>query len=91
MTKDSPCLMDGASQVEKDVDLQRRDLAHRLGGEEDLILGDHIRATALGGVQVDLFDQFHVVQQRGKCDEIREAHFVTLSYLVRLKILSLEG
>jgi len=74
--------MDGTCQMVEDVDLQRRDLAHRLGGVEDLILGDHIRATSFGGVQVDLFDQFHVIQQRGKCDEIREAHFVTLSDLV---------
>lgn len=66
-------MVQDSGQLVQDVDLQRCDLAHDLGGLEQLVLGDWFAAMATGGVQVDAFDQFHVVQQRVEGHEIGEA------------------
>lgn len=73
--------MQDAGQLVQDVDLQRRDLAHDLRGEQQLIFGDRFGAMAASGVEVDAFDQFHVVQQRIEGHEIRKAHLVSFGNL----------
>ena len=76
-----PALMDDAGQLEQDVDLERRNLAHRLGGVQQLVLGNWFRPVAAGRVQVNAFDQLHVVEQRVKCHKVGKAYPVPLGNL----------
>lgn len=53
--------MNGTRQLEKNIDFQRSDLAHRLCRLEQFVFGDGFRSVATGGIQVDPFDELHVV------------------------------
>lgn len=74
-------MMQNTGQLVEDINFQRCDLAHYLGRLEQLVFGDRFAAVAAGGVQVDTFDQLHVVQQRVERHEIGETDTMTFGYL----------
>lgn len=76
-----PSLVNNAGQLEQDVHLERRHLAHHLGRVEQLVLRDRLHSVAIGGIQVDALDQLHVIQQRIKGHKVGVANLVSLRYL----------
>lgn len=78
--------MDGTGELEQNVDLEWWDLRHRLCGVQQLVLGDWLQPASAGSVQVNSFDEFHVVKERAERHEVRKADFVSFGYLKRMKL-----
>lgn len=73
--------MDGSGQLEQDVDLERGDLRHGLGGVQELVFRDGLQAVSTRGVEVNSFDELHVVEKRAERHEVREADLMALGHL----------
>lgn len=73
--------MDSAGQLEQDVDLERGDLRHGLGGVQELVFRDRLEAASMGGIEVNSFDEFHVVEKRAERHEVWEADLVAFGHL----------
>lgn len=73
--------MDDTGQLEENLHLQRRHLAHDLRRVEQLILCYWLQPITIRGVQVEPLHQLHVIEQRVEGHEIRVANLVPLCYL----------
>lgn len=73
--------MNSPGQLEQNVDLQRRDLRHCLGGVQELVFRDRLEAVSVGGVEVHSLDKLHVVEQRAERHEVGETDFVAFGHL----------
>lgn len=73
--------MDSAGQLEQDVDFKWRNLRHCLGGVQEFVFRDRLQAVSVGGVEVNSFDQLHVVEERAERHKVWEADFVALGHL----------
>lgn len=76
-----PALMNGAGELEENVNLQRRDLRHCLGGLQQIVFCDGLKSVIAGRVQINSLDKFHVVEERAERHEVRKANFVPFGHL----------
>lgn len=73
--------MNCTGKLEENVNLKRRDLAHRLSRLKQIIFGDRFHSVIASCVQINSFDEFHVVQKRTERHEIWETNFVSFGHL----------
>lgn len=85
VSQNLPTLMNSAGELEQNINFHWRDLRHRLGRVEKIIFCYWLEAVSAGCVQVNSFDQFHVVEEGTESHEVRKAYFVSCGHLKEVR------